>query len=139
MWTRTYTMVTNEVTKEQIWKLFADVNNWHNWDTAIESAKIEGPFEAGNHFMLRPKGGPDVKIKLLETIENEMYVDVTEFPLAKMYDKHLFEDTPEGLRITNTIWVKGILSFIWVKLVAQKIVNDTPADMLKQIKAAKNL
>jgi hypothetical protein len=139
MWKRTYSTVTTEVTKEQLWKLFADVNNWHNWDNNIEYAKIDGRFEAGNSFILRPKGGPDVKIKLLETITNNKYIDVTSFPLAKMYDEHLFEDTPDGVKITNTIWVTGLLSFIWIKLVAQKIVDDTPADMQKQIVAAKKL
>ncbi|WP_259069109.1 SRPBCC family protein [Mucilaginibacter sp. X4EP1] len=139
MWKRTYSTVTTEVTKEQLWKLFADVNNWQIWDTNIEFAKIDGKFEAGNHFMLRPKGGPTVKIDLTETIENNKYIDVTHFPLAKMYDEHLFEDTPEGTKITNTIWVTGLLSFIWIKLVVQKIVDDTPADMQKQIAAAKKL
>jgi len=139
MWKKTYSTVTNDVTREQLWKLFADVNNWHNWDSNIEFAKIEGKFEAGNQFILRPKGGPNVKIYLTETVENRKYIDVTKFPLAKMYDEHLFEDTPEGVKITNTIWVTGLLSFIWIKLVAQKIVDDTPADMQKQIAAAKKL
>jgi hypothetical protein len=139
MWKRTYSTITREVTREQLWKLFTNVNDWHIWDTNIEFAKIDGKFEAGNHFLLRPKGGPTVKIKLIETVENSKYTDVTNFPLAKMYDEHLFEDTPGGVKITNTIWVTGLLSFIWVKLVAQKIVDDTPSDMLKQIAAAKKL
>jgi hypothetical protein len=139
MWKRTYSTVTREITKEQLWGLFADVNSWHKWDNNIEFAKINGRFISGNHFMLRPKGGPTVKIELVETIENSKYIDVTRFPFAKMYDEHLFENTAEGVRITNTIWVTGILSFLWVRLVAQKIANDAPADMQKQIAAAKRL
>jgi hypothetical protein len=27
----------------------------------------EGPFEKGNYFTLKPKGGPKVKVELLET------------------------------------------------------------------------
>ena len=89
--------------------------------------------------MLRPKGGPNVKVKLLETVENNMFLDVTNFPLAKMYDEHLFEETPQGLKITNTITVKGIFGFLWRKLVAQKIVDNLPKDMQQQIKSAKEL
>lgn len=139
MWTKTYSFVTKEATPEQMWKLFSNVNNWHTWDTGIEYAKMEGKFEQGNHFILRPKGGPNVKIVLTEVVENRKYVDVTSFPLAKMYDEHLFEATPEGLKITNTIWVKGLLSFLWIKLVAQKIVDSTPSDVQNQIKAASKL
>jgi len=139
MWTRTYSVTTKEVTKEQMWKLFADVNNWHTWDDGIEQASITGPFEQGNHFQLQPKGGPRLKVSLLKTVENSLFLDVTHFPLAKMYDNHLFEETAEGLRITNTITVKGLLSFVWVKLVAQHIVNALPKDIEKQIQAAKSL
>ena len=136
MWTKTYSIVTKEVTKEQMWELFADVNNWHTWDDGIEFARMEGAFEQGNFFTLRPKGGPDVKVELLETEVNKRFLDVTRFPLAKMYDEHLFEETAGGLRMTNTLTVTGLLGFFWVKIVAQKIADALPADMLQQIKAA---
>ena len=139
MWTKSHTIVTKEVTKEQMWKLFADVNNWHTWDKGIEFAKIDGKFEKGNHFLLRPKGGPNVKVELLETIENNRFLDVTKFPLAQMYDNHLFEETSNGLKITNTITMKGLLGFLWVKIVAQKIADALPTDMQEQIEAASKL
>jgi len=139
MWTKSHTIVTKEVTKEQMWKLFANVNNWHTWDQGIEFAKLDGKFEKGNFFTLRPKGGPNVKVELLETIENKMFLDVTKFPLAKMYDQHTFEETSQGLKITNTITVKGILGILWRKIVAQKIVDALPVDMHNQIKTAQNL
>jgi len=53
-----------------------------------------------------------------------------------MYDDLLFEDTADGLRITNTITVKGFLGSLWIKIVAQKIVDGLPDDMQDQIKAA---
>jgi len=139
MWTKSYSIVSKEVTKEQMWKLFSDVNNWHTWDNGIEFAKLEGKFEKGNYFTLRPKGGPNVKVELLETIENKSFLDVTKFPLAKMYDNHVFEEINGELKITNTISMKGILGFLWVKIVAQKIVDALPNDMQDQIKAAAKL
>ena len=139
MWTKTHSVVTKEVTKEQMWKLFADVNNWHTWDTGIEYAKMEGRFEKGNHFELKPKGGPKVKIKLVEAVENKKFVDFTKFPLAKMYGEHTFEETPQGLKITTTMRVEGALSFLWVKLVAKNIADGMPVEMPAQIKAASKL
>jgi len=137
MWKKSHSIVTKEVTKQQIWKLFADVNNWHTWDEGIEFAKLDGKFEKGNFFTLKPKGGPKVKIKLLETVANEKFVDCTTFPLAKMTGTHIFEETPNGLKITTTMQVDGILSFLWVKLVAKKIVNGLPNEMLVQVNTAK--
>ncbi len=139
MWTKSHSIVTKAVTKEQMWKLFADVNNWHTWDKGIEFARMEGKFEKGNHFILRPKGGPDVKITLLEAVENDRFLDFTRFPLAKMYGDHTFEDTAEGLKITSTLTVKGMLGFLWKKLVAQKIADALPGDMQDQVEAAAKL
>ena len=139
MWTKSHSIVTKEVTKEQMWKLFTNVNNWHTWDEGIEFAKMEGKFEKGNFFTLRPKGGPNVKVKLLETVENKSFLDVTKFPLAKMFDNHTFEETPQVLKITNTISVTGVLGFLWRKIVAQKIVDSLPNDMQTQIKSASKL
>ncbi|MEO6305129.1 MAG: SRPBCC family protein [Bacteroidia bacterium] len=139
MWTRSYSIVTKDVTKEQMWKLFADVNNWHKWDNGIEYAKMEGKFEKGNMFELKPKGGPKVKIKLVETTENRSFTDFTKFPLAKMYGQHTFEETPNGLKITTTMTVSGALGFLWRKIVAQDIVNSLPVEMPAQINYASKL
>jgi hypothetical protein len=139
MWTKSHSIVTKEVTKEQMWKLFADVNNWPKWDKGVEFAQLEGKFEKGNHFMFQPKGGPKLKIGIVEAIENQNFTDFTKFPLAKMYGAHTFEETANGLKITTTMNVQGILSFLWIKLVAQKIVDGLPSDMQDQIKAASKL
>ncbi len=138
-WTKSYSVITKKASAAQLWKLFADVNNWHTWDKGIEFAKMEGAFTAGNHFTLRPKGGPTVNIKIIETVEGKKFVDCTKFPLAKMYGEHLYEETKDGLRMTTTMTVEGILGFLWVKIVAQGIVDALPADMEAQIEAASKL
>ncbi len=139
MWSKSHSIVTTEVTKEQMWKLFANVNNWHTWDKGIEYAKMEGRFEKGNGIVLKPQGEPEIKIEILDVVENKRFIDVAKFPLAKLYDDHLFEETGNGLKITITITVTGFLGFLWQKIVAQKIVDNLPNDMQEQIKAASKL
>lgn len=139
MWTKSYSIITKEATAEQLWKLFSNVNQWHIWDTGIEYAKMDGAFEKGNCFILKPKGGPKVKIELIETTANKSFTDFTKFPLAKMYGTHLFEETADGLKITTTMKVEGLLSFLWVKLVAKGIVDALPVEMEAQIKYASKL
>ena len=139
MWTRSHSITTTEVSKEQMWKLFSDVNNWHTWDKGIEYAQLDGKFEKGNSFILKPKGGPKVKIELEECIPNKLFRDLTKFPLAEMRGEHTYEETAEGLKITTTMTVKGILSFLWVKIVAQDIADSLPVEMAEQIKFASKL
>jgi Polyketide cyclase / dehydrase and lipid transport len=139
MWSKSHSIVTKAVTAEQMWKLLADINNWTSWDESIEYAQLEGKFEKGNFFMFQPKGGPKMKIAIVEATENQRFMDLTNFPLAKMYGDHTLESTPEGLKITTTMSVKGVLGFVWRKLVAQKIVDDLPTDMEIQIREAAKL
>lgn len=139
MWTKSHSITTKDSTAEQLWKLFSNVNQWHIWDTGIEYAKMDGTFEKGSRFILKPKGGPKVKIELIEATPNRSFTDFTKFPLAKMYGTHLFEETSEGLKMTTTMKVEGLLSFLWVKLVAQGIVDALPVEMEAQIKYASKL
>ena len=136
MWTKTHSVTTKAVTKEQIWKLFADVNNWNQWDDGLSWTKLNSRFESGHTIELKPKDGPKVNIRLLEVKPYERFLDQTSFPLAKMWDDHIFEETTEGLRITHTITVKGILTGLWVKLVAGKLADELPAHMQMQIETA---
>ncbi len=136
MWTKSHSITTRSVTKEQMWNLFSDVANWNKWDNGIDSSSLHSKFEAGHYITLKPAGGPTVKIELLEVVPCKRFLDRTNFPLAKMWDDHTFEETSQGLKITHTITVKGILSALWVKLVAGKMAAGLPADMQRQIEAA---
>jgi hypothetical protein len=139
MWTKSYSIVTKEATKEQMWKLFTDINNWHIWNNEIEFAKLEGKFEAGNYYLIQPKNGRTVKVKLIEVIENKHCLELGEFQLAKMYYDHMLEETPNGLKLTSTITMNGLLSFLWVQLVVKKIAATMGSHVQEQIKVASKL
>lgn len=136
MWEKTYSTTTKAVSAAQMWRLFADVNNWHHWDTQIEYAQLSGEFERGNHFFIKVKKGPKVKIEIIETEPNRKFVDLTKFPGARMTGEHRFEESKEGLKITTTMRVTGPLGFLWRKIVAQDIVASLPEETARQITAA---
>ncbi|WP_336960084.1 polyketide cyclase [Chryseobacterium contaminans] len=139
MWKKSYSVLTKEVTKEQLWKLTTDINHWKDWDDTVEYSNLSGTFKEGNSFILKPKGGPKVKIKLIEVIPLKKFTDLTSFPFAKMYGEHIYEETENGLKITITMTVTGLLSKLWIKLVANDIVQHLPEDIANQIKNAKKL
>ncbi|MCW7505308.1 SRPBCC family protein [Leptospira paudalimensis] len=135
----TYTYTTNEIKQEQIWKLMSDVNRWKNWDSTLEKSEMLGTFEAGNFFMIRPSGGPDVKIQLIEVRPNSYFKDFTKFPLAKMFGEHFYEKTSEGLKITITMSITGPLAFLWNMIVMKNIVSHLAEDVQLQINEAKKI
>src|SRR5580658_7509883 len=128
MWTRTYSKVYPGVKKEGVWSLWADVNGWTKWHGDLDYCKLEGDFAVGNHFELKPKGAPAVKIELVEIEKGRRFSDRIRFPGAQMVDTHELEETPEGLRLTNTLVVTGWLKLLWIKLVAQNVADTVPKE-----------
>jgi hypothetical protein len=129
MWVRSYSKIYPNVKKEAVWRVWADVNNWPKWDNELEYCKLDAAFAQNNQFILKPKAGPKVKITLSEVVENTKFTDYCQFLAATMYDAHELEETPEGLKITNTISVSGPLRWLWVHLVAKNVAKSVPKQM----------
>lgn len=138
MWIRTHSKTYQGVNKEDIWRLWIDVNHWAKWHGDLDYCKMTGPFVVGNHFILKPKGGPGVKIELIEVEEGIKFTDCTKFLGAKMVDTHSLEETEEGLRLSNTLVVTGPLRWLWIKLVAQHVANTVPDEMDALVNLARN-
>jgi hypothetical protein len=138
-WEKVHKISVQKVAKEQIWRVWEDVNQWHLWDSDIEFARIEGPFEVGGSFILKPKGGPKVKISLLKVQPKVAFTDVTTFPLAKMYGIHEMRETKEGLEVSHTVRIEGPLSFLWKKIVAEKVASGLEEQAQKMIQRAREV
>jgi hypothetical protein len=107
MWEHGVSKTYKGITKEKIWEIWTDVNNWAKWHDDLDYCKIEGKFEVGNHFKLKPTGAPAVKIHLIEINEGNSFTDCTNFFGAKMYDTHSMKETKDGLEISNKVMVTG--------------------------------
>jgi len=132
MWCKTYSKKVKGLKAEQVWKIWTDVNQWNIWQSDIEWAKLDGEFKVGNTFLLKPKGSPKVRIEILSSEINKSFTDLTRFPLAKMYGVHEFIHHGEELEIRTTMSIKGPLSFLWRKLVAEGVADgmETQTDSL---------
>ena len=126
MWSKSYSKTVAGLKAEQVWAVWENINQWHLWQPDIEYATIEGEFQAGTFFTLKPKGGPRVKIELIEVVPCKRFTDLTRFPGAKMYGSHEFMVHGDALEIRTTMSIEGPLSFLWKKVVAQDIANGMP-------------
>ena len=88
MWKKVYTQVYQGITKEDVWTILTDINNWPQWHNDLESCTMQGPFAKGNYFMLKPKSMKAFKIVLTEVTPGHKFTDCTTFFGAKMYDSH---------------------------------------------------
>lgn len=137
MWVRTVSREYKGVSREDIWKIWVDINNYASWHSDLDYCKFDGEFKVGNYFRLKPKNAPEVKVFLTEIIEGKKFVDCTSFFGAKMFDTHEVEDTKDGVKITNTVSVSGFLRFLWIGLVAKNVANSAPHEMDAVVALAK--
>ncbi len=138
MWVRTHHQIVQGISKEAIWQLWTDINNWPTWHDDLDYCKMHGEFIVGNHFKLKPKGAFPVKIILTEVDEQRKFTDCTRFLGAKMHATHTIEKTDDGLRLTNTLVVTGPLKWLWIKLVASHIADTIPDEMNALVALARN-
>jgi len=130
MWEHSCSKVYSGITKEAIWHLWSDVNNWHKYDPDIEYAKMDSSFEKGNFFILKPKGTPfKVNIQLVDVQKYKSYTDCTKFFGAKMYGMHEMHQEGENIRLSITMKVTGPLSWLWRKLVAEGVAKSNLEQM----------
>lgn len=138
MWSKSYSKTVKGLTVSQVWKAWADVNQWHTWQDDIEYATLDGEFKKGNSFRFKPKGGPKFNIELIRVEPNSVFVDLTKFPLAKMYDSHELIDHGNELEIKTTISIEGPLSFLWRKIVAEGVASGMKDQTERLIEKARN-
>lgn len=137
-WSRTYSKRVKGLRAQDVWPVWTDINAWHTWQSDIEYAKLDGVFEVGNQFTLKPKGAPAVRISLIEVEENKVFTDQTKFPFATMFGKHEFMQHGDDLDIKTTIHIQGLLGFVWRKIVAEDVAQSMPEQTENLIKKVRH-
>ena len=59
---------------EAVWRLWADVERWPEWNAGVERIELRGPFAVGT-ILMTPPGDEPVELRIAEAIEPELFVD----------------------------------------------------------------
>ena len=135
MWQATYT-TTTDVPPENLYCAITDFNTWAKWDSGIEYTQLLGDAKAGGEFMLKPKGGPAVKITIEKMWPYEL-VDLAHLPLAKMRSIHKYERIGDTTHIHMEIQVWGALGFLWRKVIGENQIKEAATQTQALIKYAR--
>jgi Polyketide cyclase / dehydrase and lipid transport len=74
MWTTEHTIETSAA-PEQVWRLWADIRSWPEWNGDIERIELVGPFAAGGRIVMTPIGDEPIELRIADAAEPEMFVD----------------------------------------------------------------
>jgi hypothetical protein len=136
MWIKTHKTLAKNVTKEQIWTIWSDINVRHLWDLDTEWARLDGAFQVGCVFQFKPKGGPQLSMTITECTTLVSFTDCFKAPLCKLYGIHSMKETDNGLEITTSIKIVGALGFLLRKIIGEKVAAEVPAQTNELIKLA---
>ena len=124
------------VSAETLFRAKTDIRRWPEWDSDLETTSFDAPLAAGSPFMLKPKGGPKVAMRIVEVEAPRRFVDLAFLPLAKMRTSTEFLPCANGTRVRVVIEVFGPLAFLWDRLLARKLAADCEHQTSQFIAAA---
>ena len=142
------------VSADRLFRAKADIQHWPDWDSELEATALDAPLAAGSPFMLKPKGGPKVSMRIEHVEAPRRFVDLALLPLAKMRTSTEFLPSGSDTRIRAPtspvqgecpacvllvrragrslrsparhviIEVFGPLAFLWDRVIARKLAAD---------------
>src|SRR5438445_11718972 len=84
------------VAPEAVWRRWADVASWPEWNADIEKVELDGPFVVGGRITMTPIGDEPVRLRIAEARENELFVDEAEFGGVTVRTTHRVERLDAG-------------------------------------------
>ncbi len=107
MWTHTASIETS-APPARVWRLFADVERWKDWNAGIESIQIHGPFANGTTFTMWPPGQDALTSTLIDVKPNESFTDETVVDGSIVRVIHQLVSLPSGkTRISYSTEIVG--------------------------------
>jgi hypothetical protein len=94
---------TADASVEDIWAIWADVNNWGKWDSGIEHSEISTNFKAGNAFSLTPRGGEPIQVTLKTVTSGEEFSDEAILPFGTIRNLHRIDRLGDKIRLTHEV------------------------------------
>ena len=97
-----------EVSPEALWRHWADMAAWPQWNDGIEAIDVEGPFAVGTTFTMTPPGDQPIRMRLVEIEPGTSFTDEMDAGDFVVRTEHRLEPAAGGLtRIVYRTQITG--------------------------------
>ncbi len=97
----------------KVWQTLIDVQTWHEWDTEIIEASLEGDFAVNAKGTMKPKSGPKLKFYISEITPLQSYTFNTIMPVGELVIKRSLKIENEIVYFTDDIAFTGFLKKVF--------------------------
>jgi len=107
MWDYEYSLETSAA-PEALWRHWADMPAWPQWNEGIETIDVEGPFQVGTVFVMTPPGDEPIRMRLVEIEPGTSFTDEMDAGDFVVRTEHRLEPAAGGLtRIVYRTQITG--------------------------------
>jgi uncharacterized protein YndB with AHSA1/START domain len=107
MWAAEHSIDTSAL-PEQVWRLWADVDGWPEWNEDIERIELDGSFAAGDRIVMTPIGQEAIELRIAEAVEPVLFVDEASLDDVVIRTTHRVERVGnERSRVTYRMEING--------------------------------
>lgn len=118
-------------TPEVIFRIYADVENWHTWDPDTKVATLEGPFEVGSRGRLTPTKGNTVPMVLTHVVRDSCFTVESKIPLFRMVFEHELLSQQGVTEVIHRVTFSGALTVLLGKMLARQLNSGLPVTLGK--------
>jgi hypothetical protein len=136
MWAVEHSVETS-ATPEQVWRLWADVSRWPEWNRDIECIELIGPFAAGSTIRMTPIGQEAVELRIAHAVEPDFFVDEAHVGEVVVRTVHRVDTVrANGARVTYRMEIAGAGADTLGPQVGPEISADFPETLAELVACA---
>jgi uncharacterized protein YndB with AHSA1/START domain len=107
MWAMEHSIETSAL-PEQVWRLWANVAGWPEWNGDIERIQLDGSFAAGDRIVMTPIGQEAIELRIAKAVEPVLFVDEATLDDVVIRTTHRVERVGDGRsRVTYRMEING--------------------------------
>jgi hypothetical protein len=126
MWANEQSVETSAA-PEQIWRLWADVAGWPEWNGDIERIELIGPFAVESRILMTPIGDEPVELRITEAVEPDRFVDEADMGEIVVRTVHEVRRIDPGrVRVTYRMEITGPAADTLGPQIGPEISGDFP-------------
>jgi uncharacterized protein YndB with AHSA1/START domain len=106
MWSAEHSIETNAA-PEAVWRQWADVPRWPEWNGDLAQAELEGEFREGGTIRMTSQDGDLVELRIAEAAEPQQFVDEADLGSVVVRTTHRAERAGDRTRIVYRMEISG--------------------------------
>src|SRR5262249_26341013 len=133
------TSLETTASAEAIWRLWADVHGWPDWNRDIDRIDIDGAFDRGSKISMTPAGPETRQLEIVDLADPEMFIAQADLGTITVRTTHRVEAIGNGHnRVTYRIEISGPAADTLGAQIGPEISSDFPEVLAALVERAES-